>query len=139
MMGFDTRLFTGDNDGDMVNIALKEKRILITRDTRIMERRLVTGGQVRAILVHSDQPEAQVEQVLKTLKIRKSVLHPFSLCIECNQPLKKVSKEEIKDLVPPYVYLTQHQFVQCPLCHRIYWQGTHWESMTHKIESLGVE
>ena len=46
-------------------------------------------------------------------------------CLECNQELQKVDKEEAFERVPPYVYLTQEEFAECSACHRVYWRGTH--------------
>ncbi|MGP8079151.1 MAG: Mut7-C RNAse domain-containing protein [Dehalococcoidales bacterium] len=28
------------------------------------------------------------------------------------------------------------QYVECPNCRRIYWQGTHWQAMLKKLEGL---
>jgi uncharacterized protein with PIN domain len=38
--------------------------------------------------------------------------------------------------VPPYVFKTQEQFVECPACHRIFWKGTHWQAMTRKLRGF---
>ena len=38
--------------------------------------------------------------------------------------------------MPPYVYRTQSQYVECPNCHRIYWQGIHWQAMGKKLQGL---
>ena len=46
MVGFDTKLFNGEDDADMVAIALAENRIILTRDTSIMERRIIVSGEV---------------------------------------------------------------------------------------------
>ena len=130
MMGYDTMFFNGDDDSRMIAIARKEGRVILTKDTQIMVRRLVTTGQIKAIFIHSDEPEAQMRQVVDTLKLDPQY-NPFSICLECNQPLSERSKDEVKDLVPPYVFKTQDQYMQCPSCSRIYWRGTHWQAM-HK-------
>jgi uncharacterized protein with PIN domain len=135
LMGYDTRFFDGDDDSELVAMARAEGRVILSRDTRIMERRLITSGQIRAVLIDSDQPERQIHQVIDTLGL-DSRLRPFSLCLECNQPLVERGKDEVKDLVPPYVFKTQDYFMQCPNCQRLYWRGTHWQAMTKKLESL---
>jgi uncharacterized protein with PIN domain len=135
LMGYDTRFFDGDDDSELVAMARAEGRVILSRDTRIMERRLITSGQIRAVLIDSDQPERQIHQVIDTLGL-DSRLRPFSLCLECNQPLVERGKDEVKDLVPPYVFKTQDYFMQCPNCQRLYWRGTHWQAMTQKLESL---
>ncbi|MFH0913937.1 MAG: DUF5615 family PIN-like protein, partial [Chloroflexota bacterium] len=57
MMGYDATFFTGDDDSEMVSRALKEGRIVLTRDTRIMQRRVVTSGKLKVILLETDEPE----------------------------------------------------------------------------------
>jgi len=42
----------------------------------------------------------------------------------------------VKDRVPPYVFKTQQQYMECPRCHRIYWRGTHWTAMTDRLKRL---
>jgi len=135
-MGYDTLMFGGGDDSRLVAIALAQDRVILTRDTQIMQRRVVTSGRLKAILIRSEQPELQASQVIGALGLDYQFC-PFSRCLECNQPLEERRKEEIKDLVPPYVFRTQEQYRQCPGCHRIYWRGTHWEAMTNKLSSLG--
>ncbi len=136
LMGYDARFFRGESDAEMVAIALKEGRIILTRDTRIMQRRLVTKGKLKALLIESDQPSEQIHQIINSLNL-DYYFNPFSLCLECNQPLVERQKSELKDSVPPYVFKTQEQFRQCPACKRIYWRGTHWRAMTQRLEGLG--
>jgi uncharacterized protein with PIN domain len=136
LMGYDARFFRGGSDAELVALALKEGRIIVTRDTRIMQRRLVAKGRLKALLIESDQPERQIRQLIDSLHLDYR-FNPFSLCLECNQPLVERKKAELKELVPPYVFKTQEQFRQCPKCQRIYWRGTHWRAMTKRLEGLG--
>ena len=133
IMGYDARFFEGSNDSQMITIALAENRVILTRDTQIMRRRLVTSGQLKAILIQNDEPERQIRQVIDALKLGCQ-FQPFSICLECNQPLVERSREQVKDLVPPYVFQTQNQYMECPACHRIYWRGTHWQAMTKNLK-----
>jgi len=135
IMGYDTLLFSSPDDSHMIAIALAEGRVILTRDTQIMKRRVVTSGKLKAILIQSDKPELQMRQIIDTLSLNCQ-FRPFTICLECNQPLVARSKQEVKDLVPPYVFQTQSQYVECPACHRIYWRGTHWQAMTKKLEKF---
>lgn len=119
----------------MVQIALAENRIILTRDTHILKRKLVTGGQVKAVLIKSDKIEEQIKQVVSDLNLCLSN-QPFTICLECNVLLVPRSKEEVEEKVPPYVWQTQKEYVQCPRCRRIYWKGTHWEAMTRRLKKL---
>jgi len=133
--GFDTLFAEGIDDNRLVRIALDEDRVLLTKDRQILKRRLVTSGRLKVILIEDDEVKAQLRQVLTTLKLA-SQLRPFSLCVECNEPLVPKEREEVEELVPPYVFQTQTQYMQCPGCLRIYWRGTHWERMSRELEGI---
>jgi len=133
IMGYDALFFNGSNDSSMIATALAEGRVILTRDTQIVKRRVVASGQLKVILIQSDEPELQIQQVINTLNL-DCQFRPFAICLECNQPLLERSKQQVKDLVPPYVFQTQSQYMECPACHRIYWRGTHWQAMTKKLE-----
>jgi uncharacterized protein len=135
LMGYDTAFFTGENDTQMVNLALAENRVILTRDTHILKRRSVTSGRVRAILIKTDNIEEQIKQVVDELNLHNQI-EPFILCLECNRPLTKRTKEEVQNRVPPYVWQTQKEYMECLECHRIYWKGTHWEAMTTRLQKL---
>jgi len=136
MAGFDALLFTGADDAAIIAAALNEKRILLTRDRRIMKRRVIVAGHIQSVLIESDRFTAQVRQVIGALKLDKGCLRPFTICLECNRRLEGCPKATVKDRVPPYVFLTQDYFAECPACHRLYWQGTHWQSMSRKMEAF---
>jgi len=135
IMGYDTLFFNSRNDAHMIATALAEGRVILTRDTQIVKRRVITSGKLKAILIQSDKPELQMHQVIDTLSL-DCQFRPFTLCLECNQALVVRNKQEVKDLVPPYVFQTQNQYMECPACHRIYWRGTHWQAMTQKLEKF---
>jgi uncharacterized protein len=134
LLGYDTIFFTGETDTQMVNIAMAERRIILTRDTHVLERRLITSGRVKAVLINSDNIEGQIRQVVNELHLDS--FQPFTLCLEDNQLLVPRTREEVKNRVPPYVWKTQKEYVECPVCHRIYWKGTHWDAMTDRLEKL---
>ncbi len=135
MMGYDTLFFRGGDDSQMVTMALAEGRVILTRDTQIVRRRVVANGQLKVLLIQSDQPEWQMQQVVAMLNLDNQ-LKPLSICLECNHPLEERERQQVKDLVPPYVFQTQCQYMACPVCRRVYWRGTHWQAMTKKLEQF---
>jgi len=135
VMGYDTLIFRGADDTGMLTLALAEERIILTRDTKFMERRAVKKGEVRAILIRGDELEAQVGDIISELKL-PCAYEPFLICIECNELLVKREKPEVRERVPAYVYATQEEFMECPQCHRVYWKGTHWRQMGDRLAEL---
>ncbi len=135
MLGYDSLFFDSGHDSLMIAIALSENRVVITRDREIVRRREVARGQLKVVLITSDLPEQQMRQLVETLNL-DCQSKPFSLCLECNRPLEERDRQQVKDLVPAYVFQTQSQFRQCPACRRIYWRGSHWQAMNQRIEGF---
>jgi len=137
-MGYDALLFNEEDDGKMVKVALAQNRVILTKDTQIMRRRLVTSGRLKAILIKDDEPKAQLRQIAETLGLDYQ-FRPFSICLECNQSLVERNKNEVRDLVPSHVFKTQNLYMECPSCHRIYWRGTHWQAMSRELETFTAQ
>lgn len=135
IMGYDASLFTDEDDGKMVKIALKENRVILTKDSQIMQRRLITSGKLKAVFIKGDDPKTQLQQIATALNLNYQ-FKPFSVCLQCNQNLVARRKEEVAHLVPPYVLKTQSQYMECPSCHRIFWRGTHWQAMSEELENF---
>jgi len=138
IMGYNASLFTGEDDGKMVKLALAQNRVILTKDRQIMSRRLVTSGRLKAILIEDDDSKAQLQQIVEALNLDYQ-FKPFSICLECNQSLVERDKEGVRDLVPPYVFKTQNLYMECPSCHRIYWRGTHWQAMSQELERFTAQ
>jgi uncharacterized protein with PIN domain len=136
--GFDTIFINDLDDNRLVRLAFSEGRVLLTKDTQILKRRVATTGRLKVILIESEEVKAQLRQVVKTLNLGDQI-KPFTLCLECNQPLVSREKEEIEGLVPPYIFQTQTQYMQCSTCHRVYWRGTHWQRMSGELERIVSE
>ena len=119
-----------------MRLALQEGRIMVTKDSRLVERRVVNSGEVRAVLIRHDDLKSQLRQVVTTLGLNHR--KDFSRCIRCNTVLIPVPKSAVEGRVPPYVFWTQEAFMECPLCLKLYWRGTHWANMTRDIAGLGA-
>ena len=90
----------------------------------------------RFVHVHSDSPNQQLKQVFKELNIKPDEDMMFSRCIICNTELSEIDKPQVRDKVPEYVFKTQDDFLTCPSCLRIYWQGTHWGNVTKTLKEI---
>ena len=131
ILGFDTAYYITDNVSTLVISALREDRFILTRNTKIGQHR-----GIKIIKINSDFVKEQLTQVLDDLKISPCPGLMFSRCIICNKELITVGKTSIKDKVPEFVYNSQDEFVSCPVCGRIYWQGTHWGNVKEIIAKL---
>jgi len=119
VLGMDVEYERDIDDDILIRRAIGEERLILTRDTRLVKRRLLKG---RIFFVHDDHVEEQILEV--TARFRPERAGFFSRCLICNLPLVAVSADSVKDRVPPYVARTQSSFSTCRRCGRIYWPGT---------------
>jgi uncharacterized protein with PIN domain len=129
IMGYDTVYDAALDDNALLRLARAEGRILLTRDTALLQRK---GAQ--CLFISSEVLPEQLLQVLQTFGLH--VDSPFSRCPVCNSPLEDVPKDEAWGQVPPFVFQTQERFSLCPECNRFYWRGTHWQNMVAEVQKL---
>jgi hypothetical protein len=132
ILGFDVLYFSKAEDPALVEIARRDGRVLLTRDTGLIER---TAKRPDRLFVRSDVWEDQVVQVLDEYGLWDEV-RPNTRCIACNIPLKPLSREQARNLVTPYVGGRASSFAVCSGCDRVFWQGTHYGEMEKKIAKL---
>lgn len=132
ILGFDVLYFSKAEDPELVEIARREERVLLTRDTGLIER---TAKRPNRLFIRSDDWEDQIVQVLDELELWDEV-RANTRCIACNRPLKPIPSERAKNLVTPWVAEHASSFAVCPGCERVFWQGTHFGDMEKKIEKL---
>ena len=133
VMGYDVLYFKTIPDRRLIQKAIEDDRIILTRDTHLITRRALKNREW--ILIKDDDFERQLKQVIEELNldVKNGLL---TRCLECNQELGSISKELAAHKVPAYVYKTQENFFRCPGCQRIYWQGSHWARMVAKIREI---
>lgn len=127
LLGFDCLYRNDYRDQDVVNIAVNEQRIVLTRDRRLLYiKRINHGYWVRAVDV-----ESQVDEVLRRFDLY-TLIHPFTRCLVCNGLLLPVAKADIMNRLEPKTRLYYEVFHQCSGCQRIYWKGSHSENMQQR-------
>lgn len=131
ILGFDVEYFKSANISSIIVNALREERVLLTRKTDLGKH-----PGIRTIIVKSDDFKKQLQQVINTFSLPVKKERVFSRCLVCNEKLDLRPKEKVKHKVPPYIYNKHQKFMQCNKCGRIYWQGTHWQSVNKIIKKL---
>lgn len=134
ILGFDTAYFNQDNTATLIIQALRENRMILTRNHK-----LAAAARVKLFLVKTEKLKDQLIEVLKELNLTLNSDMMFSRCIICNVELQPLAKEKVQNQVPEYVFKTQSNFVICPGCKRIYWTGTHWGNVSEILKEAGVK
>lgn len=124
VIGMDTTFDPALDDRALVDLALAEDRVLLTRD-----RHLVTHLRpVTALLIRADAPLAQLQEVVESTGVQPpSSL--FTRCLVCNAELRSVGPEEIAPHLPDPSFKLSGALSRCPRCGRVYWDGSHTRRM----------
>jgi uncharacterized protein with PIN domain len=131
LLGFDSSFPGHMEDGAMVEKAVMERRILLTRDRDMLKRRAVTHG----FWIRSQIPLEQTREVLDRLDLYGSI-RPFTRCVRCSGLLQSVEKENVLDRLEPLTARYYNEFRICGSCAQIYWKGSHFDALTDLIEKL---
>ena len=116
----------------LIRAARREERLILTRD-----RSLARKNPPDYIFIRSDRFREQLKQVVEAYRI-DPFERAFCRCIECNSLLQPISKDSVREKVPPYVFSTQESFSLCPECRRIYWPATHQQKMLGELKNLNL-
>ena len=131
MIGLDVLYKNDFDDEEIVQLSLKEKRAILTKDRGILKRNEVTHGY----LVRNTKVEEQVMEILERFDL-KNQIKEFSRCLECNDLLLQVEKAKIIQQLPPKVVKSKNEFYKCPSCKKIYWKASHYQRMLTFIQLL---
>lgn len=128
VLGFDSVYLNKAEDGYLLLLARREKRILLTKDHELLR----GARNLPCLFIESDNWQEQVVQVLEAFRLRERA-KPHSRCLACNIELKRIPKRLARNLVTPFVFERASAFSVCPSCGRVFWPGTHFEDMDLKI------
>jgi len=54
----------------------------------------------------------------------------------CGGELERVSKESVRERIPPKTYRWLDEYFVCSRCDKVFWRGTHWERITKELQQL---
>ena len=132
LLGYDTTVYPAEAGRPMLRIADSEKRIVLSRRGDMMERQF--SGTL--YLVQGKDSRAQLSEVLRKFSLTINQDKMFTICLLCNEKLISVTKEDVRDLVPPFVFENYSDYTKCQGCRRIYWPGTHQRNSRQFLEKI---
>lgn len=131
LAGFDTLYRNDLDDREAAAISAREGRVLLTRDQGLLKRSAVRYGY----WVRATRPRQQFQEVAARFDLIGRFV-PFSRCLRCNADLVPVPKAAAADRVPPRTRECFEEFVECPACRRVYWQGSHYNRMARWLTEV---
>jgi uncharacterized protein len=134
VLGLDVAYHPELDDAALVRRANEEGRTILTRDRKLVERRLARNH----LLIAADGVPAQLREVLVALAAEVDPARLLSRCLRCNAPLVELPAAQARERVPPFVARTQERFRECPACGRVYWAATHVARMRERLVAMGL-
>jgi len=132
IIGYDTNYDNSIGDDELIECCIREGRVALTRDRRLVQRKMLE----KYLFIDGNSLSEQLIEVVTFTKDRIAPDSILSRCLACNTRILRVEKKAIETEVPPYVYQTQEQFSRCRHCGRVYWAGTHRERILERLELL---
>jgi uncharacterized protein with PIN domain len=122
LVGLDTRYGHPVDDADLVEAALAEDRVLLSKDRGLLCRRALR----HAAYVRGRTGDEQLADVLDRFA---PPLSPYSRCPTCNAALRPAELAEVAGRLEPGTRRTYREFSACTGCGRVYWRGAHAERL----------
>jgi len=131
LLGYDVKYLKDCQDPKLIEIAKNEKRILLTKDLELYKRSKILN--IQAVLLRGSCLEEDLAQLAKSGYIKLEVNFQSTRCPLCNAPLKIVNRTEVKNNIPAKILQSHDKFWICSNCGKIYWIGSHWNSISLKL------
>ncbi len=130
LLGFDTIWERDLADEVIIDIAARDRRIILTRDKGILKNGRVTHGY----WLRATDPSEQLVEVIAALDLAGSI-DAYTRCMECNGILEPIGRLEAARTVPLQVFLVYRDFKRCERCGRTYWRGSHFRRLDKVVRS----
>ena len=92
-------------------------------------------GAQKMIIVTQENAASQLQAISAVLEhpLEKAM---FTRCVICNAPVHPVKRGDVRDRVPEAVVAKTDTFTMCPVCDRVYWEGTHTARLRRRLKFL---
>jgi uncharacterized protein with PIN domain len=132
MLGHDVKYANKLDDAQLITIAKKERRTLLTRDLQLYQQATARG--VNSFYLQGQTREEKLAELAQRFNIQLNIDMTTSRCPKCNTKVKPISKEKAASKVEENTFAHYNEFWTCPKCGQVYWQGAHWTKIRTMLE-----
>jgi uncharacterized protein with PIN domain len=134
--GHDASFHPGIPDAELVLLARREGRLLLSCDAGIFARGDVRAGDPPALRVRQDlEPVAQLADVMGVLRLPRGEPR----CMACGGTLRELAKEAARGRAPAATFASTERFWECVGCRRLLWRGEHWRRIEAALRAAQAE
>ena len=131
MMGNDVIYNVQLNDNELLDLAKKENRALLTRDLELYRRAASKG--IDAFFVEGILESDRLAEVANRYGLDLTINMENSTCPICNTKLISSPKDQLSSQLQKNTFTYYDKFWKCPNCGQIYWQGAHWKQISNTL------
>jgi uncharacterized protein with PIN domain len=131
MLGQDVLYYTELSDSELLEVAKKENRVLLTKDLELYKRAITRG--IDAFYIEGETESDRLAELAPRYDLTLAVDMEKSHCPVCNTKLKVTPKEQLANELEKNTLTYYDKFWKCPNCGQVYWQGAHWKQITNTI------
>lgn len=137
MLGYNVKYSNKLDDNQLIMIAKKEGRILLTRDLGLYQQAIAKG--VDAFYLEGKTEVEKLSELARRFKIKLDIDMTTSRCPKCNTQVKSIAKERVVDKVEKSTFAYYNEFWECSKCGQIYWKGAHWTKIKKTLQTAKVK
>ncbi|XP_074281617.1 uncharacterized protein LOC141606401 isoform X2 [Silene latifolia] len=127
---------------ELIEQALKEKRVLLTRDAKLFRHDYLLKNQIYR--VRSLLKNEQLLEVIQTFQLNISEDRLMSRCTKCNgrfiqKPLttdEAIQAAKGFQKIPSCLFNKNLEFWKCMDCNQLYWEGTQYHNAVQKFVNI---
>jgi uncharacterized protein with PIN domain len=132
MLGQDVKYSNKSEDAELIAMAEKEHRVLLTRDLELYKRASAKG--VHAFYVEGKREAEKLAGLSVRFGFSLTIDMDRSRCPKCNTQIQMTPKEKLAGKVEENTFTYYKEFWTCPKCGSVYWQGAHWRGIRETLE-----
>ena len=123
-------------DDDLLRQARAMPATLLTTDGMLMERRLLRDGIIPSFWL---PPTLSIAEQLGLVSREFGLTLCGPRCMSCGGELRSVSKEALRERIPPRTYRWRDDYFVCARCDKLFWHGTHWQRNMGTLAALNQD
>jgi hypothetical protein len=137
MLGQDVAYNIQLDDNQLLDLAKKERRILLSKDLELYQRAIAKN--IDAFFVEGKSESERLAEVAKRYGLELAIDMEKSRCPVCNTKLNATQKEKLSGELQKNTFTYYEKFWKCPNCGQIYWQGAHWKQISNTLNEAQLK
>lgn len=131
MLGQDVTYNVKLNDNELLELANKESRVLLTKDLELYKRAVAKGTD--AFFVTGKSESERLAEITNRYGLTLTFDMEKSHCPVCNTKLLATPRGLLLSELKKNTLTYYEKFWRCPNCGQIYWQGAHWKQISSTL------